>query len=107
MPHGILHHRLKQQMWDLCIETLRRDFENDTEPVFKSRLFDLQIDIQELNFTAESSHLSVILFEAHPQQIAERGHHSVGGNHIRKHQRRNRVKRVEQEMRLQLALQAL
>ena len=45
------------------------------------------------------------ILERHPQQIAEAHERPVRGLDVPVHQRRDRVQRVEQEMRLQLLLQ--
>ena len=48
-----------------------------------------------------------MLVERQPQQIAEPREHGVGGVDVAVHQRRDRVQRVEQEVRVQLPLQRL
>ena len=56
-------------------------------------------------FSGHFLHADVLQRDA--QQIAQLRDHVVGGIDVAVHQRRNRVERVEEEMRLQLPLQRL
>ena len=87
------------------VERLRLDVEADDQPIGEARLLDLEVLREEIELRLERDFLAARVLERHPQQIAEAHQGPVGGLDVAVHQRRDRVQRVEQEVRLELLLQ--
>ena len=84
------------------VERLRLDVEPDDEPVGKAGLLDLEVLGEEVELGVQRDLLLADVLERHPQQIAELHQRAVGRFDVAVHQRRDRVQRVEQEVRLEL-----
>src|SRR6185436_7938604 len=72
-----------------------------------SGLFDLEILAEEVELVLQRDVLRADAIERQAQQIAESLEHRISGFGIAMHQRRDRVQRVEQKVRMQLTLQCL
>ena len=77
------------------------------EPVAEAQAHDLDVALQEVELRLERHFLRADVLQRHAEQIAQRRDHRVGAAHVLVHQRRDRVQRVEQEVRLQLHAQHL
>ena len=103
---GVLDERLQEQMRDARVEDGGIDVDRDAEPIAEARLLDRQIRLQDLDLLFDADFLRVRP-EAHSQQVAQSIDHDVGRLDVAPHQARDRVQRVEQEVRLELPLQRL
>ena len=77
------------------------------QAIAEARPLDLEVLVDEIELVLERHHLRADAIERQPQQVAEPRQHRVGGVDVAVHQRRDRVERVEQEVRVQLPLQRL
>src|SRR5260221_1383727 len=102
VPDGILHNGLQDQVGYMRRQSGRRDFEIHRKPVLETGQLDVQVAAQELQLLLQSDLLVIGIVERKPQEISQPRHHPVGRFHVRMQQRRNRVQRVEQKVRMQL-----
>ncbi len=107
MLDGVFDERLQHQVGDQRIERVRLHVEHYGQTIPEPGLFDLQILREEIELLLQRDLLDADVLERDAQQIAQLGDHVVGGIDVAVHQRRDRVERVEEEMRLQLPLQRL
>src|SRR5689334_10321147 len=70
-------------------------------------MLDLEVLLDEVELLLQSELLGANAIEREAKQIAEPGEHGVGRVRIAMNQRRNRVQRVEEKVRVQLSLQRL
>ena len=77
------------------------------QPIGEAGLLDVDILLQRIELGAERHLLLPEVLERDAQQIAQLDEHPVRGVDVAVHQRRDRVQRVEQEVRVQLLLQRL
>ena len=107
MADGVLHQRLQDQMGHACIQRLWRDVHHDRQPVLQARLLDLEVGLEKGELLAQRHLLRLLVLEGGAQEVAEAGDHSPGGLRFGGDERRDRVQRVEEEVRLQLHLERL
>ncbi len=102
----ILDQRLQQQRGQPRAGHRRVDFEARAQPVLEPHLLDLQIELQRLHFLLDR-HLSRRLVD---QRVAKERRkarqHRIGAvGLLEQHQRRDRIERIEQEVRVELIAQ--
>src|SRR5262245_749287 len=100
MLDRVLHERLEDQSRNLGVERVGIDVVIDREPVLKSRLFDLEILLEELEFLVKRNARGARTRERNPKKIAQATDHSVRRLGLGVDQGRDSVERVEQEMRM-------
>ena len=83
------------------------DVHADSQTILEARLFDLEILLQELELFLQRDLGLAAAVERDAQQIAQPADHPIGGLRIAVHQRRDRVQRVEQKVRMELRLERL
>ena len=83
------------------------DVEQRGKTLAEADLFYLDVFLQEFDLFGETNFGPRRRLERQPQQIAQLHEHAFGSGHIAVHQRRDRVQRVEEEVRVQLMLQRL
>ena len=105
MLDRVLDERLQDQPRHFGVERLGIDLELDRQAILEARLLDLEVLLQELQLLLQRDAGRAGAIERQAQQIAQAADHAIGGVGIRVHERRDRVQRVEQEMRLQLGLE--
>ena len=103
----VLDERLQQQVRHQRVERVGLDVEADDEAIGEARLLDLEVLCEEVELGLERDFLLAELLERQAQQVAQPHQRPVGGLDVAVHQRRDRVQRVEQEVRVQLLLQRL
>ena len=79
----------------------------DAESILKPRLLDLQVFLEKLELFVEHDAGGIRPREGDTEQIAQAADHPVGGVRLGMNQRRDRVKRVEEEVRVQLRFERL
>ena len=107
MADGVFHDRLQQKVWHQRVERFRRDFQAHRQPVAETGLLDFQVTAQKIQFLPQRHFLGVGDLQRVTQQITETRDHLVRQVGIFVHQRGNRVKRVEQKVRIELQLKGL
>ncbi len=105
MLDRVLHQRLQDQPRHFGVERLRVDVEAHRQPILEPRLLDLEIFLQELQLLLQRHAGRAGSIERDAQQIAQPADHPIGGVGVGVDERRDRVQRVEQEMRVQLGLE--
>src|SRR5581483_823123 len=107
MLHRVFHQRLQDHAWYQQVERYRVEFLYDFQLVMaEAGDFDVEIVVEKLELLAQGNE-RVALAQQPSQDIAESYDHQPRRIGIRAHQRRNRIQRVEQEVRIDLALQRL
>ena len=81
------------------------DLELRLEPISKTNLLNFEVATHEFHFFLERDQLLLRMIESQAQKIAEAGDHAAGFRRIFEDERRDRVERVEKEMRVQLHLE--
>ena len=104
---GVLDERLQDQPRHLGVERLGIDVVAHRQAILESGLLDLQILLQELELLLQRDARRAAAVERQSQQIAQAADHPVGRVRVGVDQRRDRVQRVEQEMRVQFRLERL
>src|SRR5204862_6260904 len=84
-----------------------RNVDSHHQPILESDLLDLEVTANELELFVERDFLIEIAVERQAEKLAESREHCIGGFDVAVHQRRDRVQRVEKEMRLELHLERL
>ena len=107
MANRILDKRLQENVRHCRIERVGMDVELDPQALSKPRLLNLQVLFQEVEFLLQRNFLRPDALERQPEQVAELREHRIGRFSIAVHQRRDRMQRVEEEVRVQLALERL
>ena len=79
----------------------------DGETILEARLFDVEVLLQEVALFLQRDDGLAAAIEGDAQQIAQAADHAIGRLGIAVHERRDRVQRVEEEVRVQLRLQRL
>ncbi len=102
---GVFHERLQDEVRYQRVEYARLYLGVDSESALKADLHDLQVPMRERQFLAERDFLLVRSVERRAQQLAQAGNHASDAAWVALHQRRNRVQRVEQEVRIELCAQ--
>ena len=77
-----------------------------SETILEARLLDLEVLLQELELLLQRHSGRARSRERHPEQVAQPADHPVGRFRL-VHQRRDRVQRVEEEVRVELRLEGL
>ena len=90
-----------------AVEHLGFDVEQRGKTLAEADLFYLDVFLQEFDLFGETNFGPRRRLERQPQQIAQLREHAFGSGHIAVHQRRDRVQRVEEKVRVQLMLQRL
>ena len=75
------------------------------EAVLEARLLDREVALQELQLLAQRDVRPPRVLQRDPQEVRELQDHALGRVRLRLQERRDRVQRVEQEVRLELHLQ--
>ena len=101
----VLDERLQQERGQQRIERLGFDVEPHDQSIGESRLLDFEVLREEIELRLQRAFVLAQVLERHAEQIAEAHQRAIRGVDVAMHQRRNRVQRVEQEVRLQLMLQ--
>src|ERR1700679_1543770 len=103
MPDRVLHQRLQQKARHLRLLRLRIDLESDHQARTEPHLLQRQIFLRDCNLLLQGDLVRIRGLERATQQVRQSRDH-LGGNAwlIVQHQGRNRIQRVEQEVRLQL-----
>src|SRR5690606_5001493 len=104
---GIFDERLKNKVGHERVQRVGLDLEHYGQTVTESGLFDLQVLGQEIQLFLQRDFLDADHPEGDAEQVAEAGDHGVGRLDIAVHERRDRVERIEEEVRLQLPLERL
>src|SRR5688572_13018270 len=104
---GVFDERLQQKVGDQRVQRLGLDVEYHRQTIAEPRLFDFQVLREEIELLLQRHFLHAHALQRHAEQIAQPRDHRVGGVDIAMHQRRNGVQRVEQKVRLHLALQGM
>ena len=104
---GVFDERLEHKVGHQRVERVRLHVEHNGQTIPEARLFDLQVLREEIELLLQRHFLHADVLQRHAQQVAQLRDHVVGGIDVAVHQRRDRVERVEQEVRLQLPLQRL
>ena len=107
MLDGVLDERLENQPRHVGVERLRIDVELHGQPILEANLFDLEVLLQELQFLFQRDAGGAGAIEGEAEQIAEPADHAIRRFGIRVHERRDRVERVEQEVRVELRFERL
>src|SRR5262245_5108286 len=110
MADGVLDQWLQDQIWKARIEQRRPFvfyFQPDLQTVFEAHSLDVQIEPQKFQFLPEGRQLLAAVLQRQTQKVSEPRHHLIGGVNILMKQSRDRIERIEQEVRLQLHLQRL
>ena len=108
--HGIfdriLDKRLQQQRGDQRIAGGVFDIEIGTQPFLEPHLLDIQIQFQRFDFLGHRHARGGLVDQRETQEGRKAGQHGIGRLRLlQKHQRGNRIQRVEQEMRVELVAQ--
>ncbi len=101
----VLDERLEEQIRHACVARLGFDVDGDAQPVAEAEGHDLEVALQEVELRLERHFLRADVLERHAEQIAQRRDHRIGAADVLVHERRDRVQRVEEEVRLQLHAQ--
>ena len=105
VAQGIFQQGLEDELRDERIVQCGVDVVADTQFFFVALLHQIQIQMRDLQFIGERDFVRARGAQRQAQQIAELREHHVGGFHVFIHHRRNRVQRIEEEMRLELEAQ--
>src|SRR5687767_981921 len=106
MFHRVLDDRLKDQIWDACLEYGGIDLYVGCKTILESDSFNFQITVQEFNFLSQCDFHRAGVFESQAQEVAEACNHFASAFRVFAQQCGDRMKCVEQEMRLHLHLQS-
>ena len=87
------------------IERVVRDVPGERDAAREALLHDVRVQLQQLQFLAQRSHVARARLQARAQQVGESRQQPIGALHVDLHERRDGVERVEQEVRLQLRLE--
>ena len=101
----ILDERLQNQPRHFGVERLGIDVEPDRQAILEARLLDLEVLLQELQLLLQRDARRARAVERQAEQIAQAADHAIGAVGIGVHERRDRVQRVEEKVRLQLGLE--
>ena len=102
---GVLHQRLQNHAGHQMIERCRLQFLHDSQLVVaKARDLDIEIVVEKFQLLAQRNE-RIALAQQAAQNVAQLHDHLARGIGIGTHQRGNRIQRVEQEVRIDLALQ--
>ena len=105
---GVLDERLKDQPRHFGVERVWIDVVVDRETILEPRLFDLQGTSGGTRAPPAADHAGGIRSrESDAKQIAQPADHPVGGVGLGMNQRRDRVQRVEEKVRVQLRFERL
>src|SRR5688500_9803567 len=104
---GVFDEWLQQKVGDQRMQRIGLDVEYHRQTIAEARLFDLQVLREEIELLLQRHFLHADALQRHAQQIAQARDHRIGGFDVAMHQRRDRVERVEEEVRLHLPLQGM
>ena len=107
MLDGVLDKRLEDERWHEGVQRVFLDVVANDEAIGEAGALDLEILPEELDLGLERSLLLPEAFQAETQQVAQADERAVGGINVAVHQGRDRVERVEEEVRVQLLLERL
>ena len=106
--HRVLDERLQQQRGHERGFRPLVDVELEPQAVAEAQLLDAEVEIQRVELLAQRHFLHRVLVERVAQELGQPRDGEVGGAVLAvKHERRYRVQRVEEEMRVQLVAQHL
>lgn len=105
VAEGVFDERLQEEVRHARVARLRFDVDRDAKPVAEPQAHDLDVALEEIELGLERHFLRADVLQRHPQEIAQRGDHRIGAANVLVHERRDRVKRVEQKVRLKLHAQ--
>ena len=105
MVDGVFDERLEHLVGHPDVERVGRHVHDHPEPVGEARLLDVQVAAQELELLLQRHFLDADRRQRHAEQVAQLRQHLVGGVGVAVDQRRDRVQRVEQEVRVELPFQ--
>ena len=103
--HRILDQRLQQERRNHCHANVRRCIDGRLEASLKTNSENLEILLRELDLARQRLLRLDGRLQRRAQQVAQARDHSTDAARIAIDERRHRVERVEQEVRIQLALQ--
>src|SRR5207245_221401 len=89
---------------DVGVERFRLQLLDDAELLPEAHNFNVEIVVDELDFVTQL-HEGLLLIQQASQDTREFQDHGAGCVGIDAHKRRNRIQRVEQKVRIDLALQ--
>ena len=107
VANRVLHQRLKQERGRQGVLGVGRDVEVNAEPRAEAGLFDRQIGADHFQLAGQRRLLQPEILQRQPQQVAQPGHHAIGRFHVGVDEGGDGVERIEEEVRLQLALEQL
>src|SRR6202035_3203492 len=99
--------RLQQKIGDQGVERLEVDVHRDREAALEPRLLDFEVLLQHLELLLQRDLLGARCVERHPKEVTQAIDHQIGRIQVDPHQPGNRVQRVEQKVRVKLALHRL
>ena len=103
MADGVLHERLQQEGRHGGRARAGLDAERHLESIAEASLLDRDVMIEQLQLLLQRHQRTAFPAERMTQQLAQARDHAVGLLGVLEHERRDRMQRVEEEMRLQLA----
>ena len=103
MTDRVLDQRLQQQRRDDRGCGAWIDAERHAQPVAEARFLNRDVVIEQLELLLECDEGPAVPVERLPQQLREPGDHPVRLLRVLEHESRNRVERIEEEVRLQLS----
>ena len=101
----ILHNRLQKELWNGCIENLRRRFHAEAQAAAEAHLLNGQVALKELEFLAERNLLPIDIAQRHAQKVTQQRRHLLRGFAVGHLQGGDGVQRVEKEVRVKLHLE--
>jgi len=102
---GVLDQRLQHEVRHERVHHIRIDIGVHVEPALEAHLHDVEIELQQLQLARQRDLLLARPLERHAQQFAQTRDHATHAARVALHERRHRVQRVEQEVRVQLRTQ--
>src|SRR5947207_11423376 len=103
VPSRVLDERLQQQRRDHRGCRAWIDAERDAQPIAEARFLNGDVMIEQLELLLECDERTALAVERLPEQLGKPRDHAIGLLGVLEDERRNRVKRVEEKVRLQLA----
>jgi hypothetical protein len=102
----ILHERLQQQRREPRPFHRRLDLEVGAQAILEAHLLDLEVEFQRLHFLRHGHGAGRLVDQSVAQEGRQAGQHGIGPLGLaQQHQSRDRVQRVEQEVRIELVAQ--
>ena len=105
MAHRVLDDRLEDQVWDAHVQNFRIDANVSGEAILKTNALDFEIAVQKFKFLSQGHFHRPRIFERQPEEVAQPRDHLARAFRVFTEQRRDRVKRVEEKVRMHLHLQ--